>query len=144
MTEVIEVEVPSEVAEAPVLDSTAGSSTDPPIDPPNAAEDAMDTVDSVDPPQSVDEQPEEPEPKPKRISRKSKPEAKQPGRPAGARNKPKPPVIIERIVERVVEKPVLQDVNIKELLATHLRSQKSQDLDHRRREYARLVRGVNV
>jgi hypothetical protein len=73
------------------------------------------------------------EAKPKR----KKAEPKTMGRPPGAKNKPKPPEVIEKIVERVIVDT--QGADITELLTQWHRTNYVEKEDKKRRDYAALV-----
>jgi hypothetical protein len=64
------------------------------------------------------------------------------GRPAGARNKPKPPTIVERIVEKTVyeKAPQLSPQDLQSLLKDTLRKQELEARERKRAYYSQLLR----
>ena len=64
------------------------------------------------------------------------------GRPPGARNKPKPPTIVERVVEKTVyEKPApLSPQDLQALLKDTLRKQELDAREQKRAYYSQLIR----
>ena len=64
------------------------------------------------------------------------------GRPAGARNKPKPPQIVERVVEKMVyqKPPPLSPQDIQALLKDTLRKQELDAREQKRAYYSQLIR----
>jgi outer membrane biosynthesis protein TonB len=93
-----------------------------------------------EPEQEEEQKEEEEKPKPKRKSRAKPPEEKKTiGRPPGARNKPKPPEVIERVIERVVD---TRGEDITALLAQWHETKAMTAQEKRRQEYAALVQGM--
>ena len=82
-----------------------------------------------------EKQPKEPEPV-------KEPEPSGRGRPLGARNKPKPPTIVERVVEKTVyEKPSpLSAQDLQALLKETLRKQELDAREQKRAYYSQLIR----
>ena len=64
------------------------------------------------------------------------------GRPRGARNKPKPPQIVERVVEKMVyeKPPPLSPQDIQALLKDTLRKQELDAREQKRAYYSQLIR----
>ena len=64
------------------------------------------------------------------------------GRPAGARNKPKPPQIVERVVEKMVyqKPPPLSPQDIQALLKDTLRKQELDAREQKRAYFSQLIR----
>ena len=88
-----------------------------------------------------EKQPKEPEPvKEPEPALEAKPSGR--GRPLGARNKPKPPTIVERVVEKTVyEKPSpLSAQDLQSLLKETLRKQELDAREQKRAYYSQLIR----
>ena len=69
-------------------------------------------------------------------------EGKGRGRPPGAKNKPRPPQVVERIVEKTVyeKPPALSSDDIRKLLQDTIRKQELEARDQKRAYYSQLIR----
>ena len=69
-------------------------------------------------------------------------DTKRRGRPPGAKNKPRPPQVVERIVEKTVyeKPPALSSDDIRKLLQDTIRKQELEARDQKRAYYSQLIR----
>ena len=90
---------------------------------------------------------------PKRRPRaKAEPEEQEPkrrGRPPGARNKPKPAIVVEKVVEKIVYEALSEHpeptrptpAELQQLWARHLMDSQQRAKEEKRERYAQMIRG---